>query len=105
MVKFYIWQYIVFSLGNFVLEKSKICISGAHFIFWVQFCLGVLFSIWAILCMGNLKYLFWGQIFLFMGIFKVYEGAFLFKGLQGAKVLNFEVITLKLGQFKKNIWV
>jgi len=40
-----------------------------------------------------------------MSIFKVYEGAFLFKGLQGAKVLNFEVITLKLGEFKKNIWV
>ena len=26
--------------------------------------------------MGKLKSLFWGQIFLFKGIFKIYKGAF-----------------------------
>ena len=54
--------------------------------------------------MGTLKYLFWEQIFLFKGIFKVYEGAFLIKGL-GAKVLNFGLITLKLGVFIKHLGI
>ena len=57
--------------GNFRFGESL------NLFFRGKFCFGVLFSGWANLCMGNLKYLFWGQIFLFKGIFKVYEGFFL----------------------------
>ena len=58
------------------------------------------FLVWSILCMGNLKSLFWGQIFLFKGILKYIKEYFLkTKGyffVWGETSLVFECYRIKL---------
>ena len=85
---FYIWLHSLlignafFNYGSFFSElQGQICVGKilnifyfrGKFDFWGHF-----FQFGAILRLGNLKALFWGQIFLFRGIFKIYEEAVFF---------------------------
>ena len=51
---------ILFLVGNFLSWWEIL-----HRCFWGEFYFGGLFSVLSILCMGNLKSLFWGKIFIF----------------------------------------
>ena len=105
----FIFGGILFSFGQVCVGKilnfrGKFNILGGNFQFGkiLNLCLEVNF-VWANLCMGNLKYFFEGKFF-FRGISKLYEGAFLIEEL-GAKLLNFRVITLKMGVFIKHLGI
>lgn len=75
MGKFYFWGDIYLVGGN---------LSSLFFIFWE------LFSVWAILWMGNLKSIFLGQFF-HRAFSKYMKGILL-----GAKLFNFEILSKKI---------